>query len=77
MMEKLCPRFEVFVNKPSGTEKRGVPGWDPPFAPDGSLLHAVLVGLDHLLDHLAADRTGLTAGKVAVVALLEVDTHLP
>ena len=38
-----------------------------------SLLHAVLVGLDHLLDHLAADGTGLTAGELAVVAVLEVD----
>ena len=37
------------------------------------LLHAVLVGLDHLLDHLAADGTGLAAGEVAVVALLQVD----
>ena len=31
----------------------------------------------HLLDHLAADRAGLAAGQVAVVALLEVDTDLP
>ena len=38
-----------------------------------SLLHAVLVGLDHLLDHLAADGTGLTAGEVAVVTVLQVD----
>ena len=37
------------------------------------LLHPVLVGLDHLLDHLAADGTGLAAGEVAVVALLQVD----
>ena len=27
----------------------------------------------HLLDHLAADRTGLAGGQVAVVALLQVD----
>ena len=40
------------------------------------LLHAVLVGLDHLLDHLAADRTGLAAGEVAVVTALQVDTNL-
>ena len=38
-----------------------------------SLLHAVLVGLDHLLDHLAADGAGLAAGEVAVIALLQVD----
>ena len=36
------------------------------------LLHAVLVGFDHLLDHLAAHGTGLLAGQVAVVALLQV-----
>ena len=41
------------------------------------LLQAVLVGLDHLLDHLAAHGTGLAAGQVAVVALLQIDTHLP
>ena len=41
------------------------------------LLHAVLVGLDHLLDHLAAHGAGLPAGQVAVVALLQVDAHLP
>ena len=40
-------------------------------------LQALFVGLDHLLDHLAADRAGLAAGQVAVVALLEVDTDLP
>ena len=31
----------------------------------------------HLLDHLAADGTGLAGGQVAVVALLEVDADLP
>ena len=30
----------------------------------------------HLLDHLAADGTGLAGGQVAVVALLEVDADL-
>ena len=29
----------------------------------------------HLLDHLAAYGTGLTAGEVAIVALLQVDAH--
>ena len=47
-------------------------------APKGEpLLQAVLVGLDHLLDHLAADRAGLTAGQAAVVAFLQVDANLP
>ena len=41
------------------------------------LLQAVLVGLDHLLDHLAAHRAGLLAGQVTVVALLQVDAYLP
>ena len=31
-----------------------------------------LVGVNHFLDHLAADRTGFTGGEVAVVAVLEV-----
>ena len=31
----------------------------------------------HLLDHLAADGTGLAGGQVAVVALLEVDADFP
>ena len=30
-----------------------------------------------VLDHLAADGTGLTRGEIAVVALLEVDANLP
>ena len=37
------------------------------------LLHILLVGLDHLLDHLAADGAGFAAGQVAVVALLQVN----
>ena len=41
-----------------------------------ALLHAVFVCLDHLFDHLTADGTGLTAGKLAVVAVLEVHTDL-
>ena len=47
-------------------------------APKGEpLLQAVLVGLDHLLDHLAADRAGLAGGQVAVVAFLQVDADFP
>ena len=41
------------------------------------LLHAVLVGLDHLLDHLAANGAGLTGSQIAVVALLQVHADLP
>ena len=39
------------------------------------LLQAVLVLLDHLLNHLAADRASLLGGQVAIVALLQVDAH--
>ncbi len=41
-----------------------------------SALQILLVGLDHLLDHLAAHGAGLAAGQVSVVALLQIDTHL-
>ena len=50
--------------------RKGQMRWD-------RLLQAVLVGLDHLLDHLAAHRAGLLAGQVTVVALLQVDAYLP
>ena len=43
----------------------------------GQSLQVLLIGLDHLLDHLAADGAGLTAGQVAVVAFLQVDADLP
>ncbi len=39
-------------------------------------LHILLVGLDHLLDHLAADGARLAAGQVTVVAVLQVDADL-
>ena len=42
-----------------------------------NLLHALLVSLDHFLDHLAADGAGLTGGQVTVVAVGQVDTYLP
>ena len=31
----------------------------------------------HLLDHLPAHRAGLAGGEVAIVALLQIDAHLP
>ena len=40
-------------------------------------LQVLLVALDHLLNHLAADRAGLAGGQIAIVALLEVDADLP
>jgi len=41
------------------------------------LLQVSLVGLDHLLDHLAADGAGFAGGEVAVVALLQIHAHFP
>ena len=40
-------------------------------------LHVALVGLDHFLDHLAADGAGFAGGQVAVVAVLQIDADLP
>ena len=31
----------------------------------------------HDVDHLAADRTSLTGGQIAIIALLQVDADLP
>jgi len=41
------------------------------------LLQTLLVGLDHLLDHLAADTACLTGSQVAVVAVGQVNADLP
>ena len=49
----------------------------PPLLCTGDTLQVLLVGLDHLLDHLAAHGTGLAGGQVAVVAFLQVHAHLP
>lgn len=43
---------------------------------ENALLHGALVGLDHFLDHLAADGAGFAGGEVAVVAVLQVDANL-
>ena len=40
------------------------------------LLQALLVGLNHFLDHLPADGASLAAGQVAVVAFLQVHANL-
>ena len=42
-----------------------------------ALLHALLVSLDHLLDHLAADGAGFTGGQVTVVTVGQVDANFP
>ena len=45
----------------------------PEWADDGTaLLQTLLVSLDHLLDHLAADGACLAGGQVTVVAVLQV-----
>ena len=49
----------------------------PPLLCTGDTLQVLLVGLDHFLDHLAADRAGLTGGQIAVVAFLQIDADLP
>ena len=41
-----------------------------------ALLHPLLVGLNHFLDHLAADGAGLAGGQVTVVAVLQVHANL-
>jgi len=43
--------------------------------PGGELLQTLLVSLDHLLDHLAADGTGLTGGQVTVVTVSQVHAN--
>ena len=47
----------------------------PPWFSSGKL-QGLLVGLNHLLDHLAADRAGLAGGQVTVVAVLQVHANL-
>ena len=37
--------------------------------------HLALLSLDHLLDHVAADLTGVLAGQIAVVALIQGDAQ--
>jgi len=39
-------------------------------------LHRVLIGLDHLLNHLTANGACLTGGELAVVAVLQVYANL-
>ena len=49
----------------------------PPLLCTGDTLQVLLVGHDQFLDHLAADRAGLTGGQIAVVAFLQIDADLP
>ena len=46
-------------------------------APCLRLLQTLLVSLDHLLDHLAADGAGFAGGQVTVVAVGQVHANLP
>lgn len=43
----------------------------------GGLLQALLVSLNHLLDHLAAYGAGLAGGQVTVIAVGQVHANLP
>ena len=67
------PRQTRFPRRFSQKERRGQP-FDRPRS--ALLLQALLVGLDHLLDHLPTHRASLTAGQVAVVAFLQVHANL-
>lgn len=58
-------------------KQKGAACWPRPFYAGKKSLQVLLVALNHLLDHLAADGTGLARGEIAVVALLEVDANLP
>ena len=40
------------------------------------LFNAVLVSLDHFLNHLTADRTRLTRGNITVIALVQGNAYL-
>ena len=46
------------------------------FVSEENLFDRIFVRFDHLLDHLATDRTGLSGGQVAIVALLQVNANL-
>ena len=79
---KPYPSAEIFNNKHRrrSVGLTGRPSFCPKFIEESGylyfLFHAVFISLDHLLDHLSADRTGLAGGQVAVVTLLEIDAHL-
>ena len=78
---KPYPSAEIFNNKHRrrSVGLTGRPSFCPKFIEESGylyfLFHAIFISLDHLLDHLAAHGTGLTAGEVAIVALLQVDAH--
>lgn len=65
------------TNRPDKTEHHPI-GWCSAFPVRRVLLlcEVLLVRFDHLLHHLAAYGTGLTAGEIAVIALLEVYADL-
>ena len=46
------------------------------FCKEKRCLQVLLVGLDHFLDHLSADGTGLAAGQVTVVAVFKVHADI-
>ena len=79
---KPYPSAEIINNKHRrrSVGLTGRPSFCPKFIEESGILyflfHAVFISLDHLLDHLSADRTGLAGGQIAVVALLEVDADL-
>ena len=74
-------RFFCDIGRFLAQKIRAAPAGAAPFTEEIKLLvghiagHAVLVGLDHLLDHLAADRACLTGGQITVIALVEIYTN--
>lgn len=79
---KPYPSAEIFNNKHRrrSVGLTGRPSFCPKFIEESGylyfLFHAVFISLDHLLDHLSADRAGLLRSKVAVITLLEIYTNL-
>ena len=68
-------QFCLFTER-SRCKSSGSPS-SPPASGEKDLLQVALVGLDHFLDHLAADGAGFAGGQVAVIAVLQVDADLP
>ena len=42
-----------------------------------ALLHTLLVGFNHFLDHLSANGAGFPGGQVAVVAVRQIHADFP
>ena len=78
---KPYPSAEIFNNKHRrrSVGLTGRPSFCPKFIEESGILyflfHAVFISLDHLLDHLSADRAGLLRAKAP--KLLTTAVFLP